>query len=113
MVSTISLLRGRQAAIAMGFCTGQAGTELTPFAGLRAACGTTNRQRFFLRDFHAYTMHGSSPERWSIMTILQSLERSMISIARVQGSSGSSGAMRLPIARLSHSDSVSGAIHVQ
>jgi hypothetical protein len=64
----------------MRFCAGQAGTEFTLFARLCAACGTTNRQRFFLRDFHAYTLHGISPERWSIVTILQSLERSMISI---------------------------------
>jgi hypothetical protein len=64
----------------VGFCARQPGTKFALFARLRAARGTTNRQRFFLRDFHAYTMHGNPPERWSIVTILKSLERSMISI---------------------------------
>lgn len=57
----------------MRFCAGQAGTEFALFAGLRAARGTTNRQRFLLCDFHAYTMHGDPPIRWSIVTIAQSL----------------------------------------
>ncbi len=56
----------------MRFCAGQTGTELALFAGLRAARGATNRQRFLLCDFHAYTMHGNSPRIWSIVTIAQS-----------------------------------------
>ena len=68
----ISLLRGCKAAVAMRFCAGQAGTEFAFFAGLRAAGGTTNRERFLMCDFHAYTMHANSPTRWSIVTIAQS-----------------------------------------
>jgi hypothetical protein len=42
----------------MRFCPGQASAEFALFARLRAARGTTHRQRFLLCDFHAYTMHG-------------------------------------------------------
>ena len=60
----------------MRFCARQAGTELALFARLRTARGATNRQRFLLCDFHAYTMHGNWPTRWSIVTIPQSLRGS-------------------------------------
>jgi hypothetical protein len=58
----------------MRFCAGQSGAELALFADFRAARRATNRQRFLLCDFHAYTMHGNSPTKWSILTIAQSFE---------------------------------------
>ncbi|SPF42503.1 hypothetical protein SBA1_460100 [Candidatus Sulfotelmatobacter kueseliae] len=56
-----SLFQGRQAAVAMRVCSGQTRAEFALFARLRATRGTTNRQRFLLCDFHAYTMRGNSP----------------------------------------------------
>ena len=51
----------------MRFCAGQASTQLTFFARLRAAGGTTNRQGQFLFGFHGYTMRRCFPTRWSIV----------------------------------------------
>jgi hypothetical protein len=53
----------------MRVCSGQAGAELALFPEFRATRGTTNRQRFFLFNFHAYTMRDKSSTRWSIVTI--------------------------------------------
>jgi hypothetical protein len=78
-----SLFHGCQAAVAMRFCSGQACAEFALFARLCATRGTTNRQRFLLCDFHAYTMRGNSPIRWSIVTISQSSARRIISVERV------------------------------
>jgi hypothetical protein len=86
----------------MRFCAGQSRTELALFAGLRAARGTTNRQRFFLGDFHAYTMHGNSARRWSILTILQSLKGSS-SLQRLAGQLRKFWRSAFAIARISHS----------
>jgi hypothetical protein len=69
----------------MWFCAGQAGTQFALFARLSTARWTTNRQRFLLRDFHAYTMRGCSPAKWSIVTITQSFARRMISLEKGQG----------------------------
>jgi len=62
----------------MRFCSGETRAEFALFAPLRATGGTTNRQRFLLRDFHAYTMRGNLPIRWSILTIAQSYSRRII-----------------------------------
>jgi hypothetical protein len=97
----------------MRFCARQAGTELALFAGLRAARGATNRQRFLLCDFHPYTMHGNSPERWSIVTILQSLERSMISIREGARQRRRFWRTHVPTAAALSFLFFSGAIHVQ
>jgi len=67
----------------MRFCSWQASAEFAFFARLRTARGTTHRQRFLLRDFHAYTMHGCQPTRWSIVTIARSYRRRIISVERV------------------------------
>jgi len=73
----------------MWFCAGQAGTQLALFARLSTARGTTNRQRFLLRDFHAYTMRGCSPTKWSIVTITQSSTRRIIFLEKDRASTAS------------------------
>ena len=75
----------------MRFCAGEAGTELALFTGLRAARGTTNRQRFLLCNFHPYTMHANSPTRWSIVTIAQSSSRRIMIVGEVEDGSGGRG----------------------
>jgi hypothetical protein len=67
----------------MRFCSGQTRAEFAFFARLRATGGTTNRERFFLCDFHAYTMRGNSPINWSIVTIARSYPRRIIALERV------------------------------
>jgi hypothetical protein len=70
----------------MRICSGQTRAEFALFARLRATGGTTDRQRFFLCDFHAYTMRGNSPIRWSIVTIARSYQRRIIALERVTAS---------------------------
>jgi len=77
----------------MGFGSGQASAELALFPWLRAAGGTTNRQRFFLCDFHFCTMRGCAPTNWSIVTIARSYPRRIISVERVQAGAGKCGPM--------------------
>jgi hypothetical protein len=67
----------------MGLGSGQASADLAFFPWLRPARGTTNRQRFLLCDFHAYTMRGCSRTRWSIVTIVRSYRRRIIAVERV------------------------------
>ena len=69
----------------MRFCSGQPRAELALFARLRATRGTTNRQRFLLCDFHAYTMRDNLLIRWSIVTIAQASARRIISVEMVKG----------------------------
>lgn len=75
----------------MWFCPGQARADLAFFARLRPACGTTNRQRVLLRDFHAYTMRGFLPTKWSIVTIAQTSARRIISLEKGRASAASGG----------------------
>src|SRR5579872_3178981 len=77
------VLQDGQAAVAMRVCSRQASAEFALFSRLRAARGTTHRQRFLLCDFHAYTMHGCSPTRWSIVTIAESSVRRIIILESV------------------------------
>ena len=56
----------------MWFSAGQSRAELALFAPFGSACRTTYAQgllRFVFLGFHGYTLHGSSPIRWSILTI--------------------------------------------
>src|SRR5579871_5457414 len=72
----------------MGVCAWQASAEFALFARFRATGGTTHRQCFLLCDFHANTMHGSSPAGWSIVTIAQSSARRMIIVESVGPGAG-------------------------